>query len=273
MPLISFENVIKCLEVEAVADGRYTAPNISMPYSRIFGGQLLAQAIAIATRDAEGKQVKSMHVSFPRPGELDMPVDFRVERLQDGRSFAGRSIVGEQEGRAIFSASVCLHVPESGLSHQLAAPDVGGPEDASAVDLSMIPWETRSVDGVDLESRESAAPEYAFWMRTPMVTGDSFVHQALLAHATDLTLIGTTLRPHPDLCESDSPERIHTAVTTHTLWFHRPLRVDEWLLVSQQSPSCAGARGFGLGHVYTLAGDLAASFAQESMIRLVEEVA
>ncbi len=270
MPLISFKDVINCLEVEVVGDGHYTAPNISMPYYRIFGGQLLAQGIAIAARDAEGKEVKSMHVSFPRAGDLRMPVDFRVERLQDGRSFAGRSIVGEQDGKAIFSASLSLHVPEQGLSHQLAAPDVGGPEAATAVDLSMIPWETRAVDAVDLESREVGPPEYGFWMRTPMVSSDPVVHQALLAHATDLTLIGTTLRPHPDLSESDSPELIHTAVTTHTIWFHRSFRVDEWLLVSQRSPSCYGARGFGMGHVYAAGGELVASFAQESMLRVVE---
>jgi acyl-CoA thioesterase-2 len=240
-----------------------------MPYRRIFGGQLLAQCIAIATRSAADKLVKSLHVTFPREGDLQTPVEYRVERLQDGRTFAGRFVTGWQGGKAIVTASVSLHVHEEGLDHQCAAPDVGAPEEAAAVDLSMIPWETRVVDGVDLESREVGEPELAFWMRAQEMPADPVAHQAMLAHATDLTMIGTTLRPHAGLGEADSPERIHTAVTTHTIWFHRPLRLDDWVLVAQTSPSAAGARGFAQGHAFARRGELIASFAQESMIRVV----
>lgn len=267
MPLIRFEDLTSCLEVEELRPGHYTAPNIEMPYYRIFGGQLLAQAIAVASASAPGKSLKSMHVTFPRPGDLRSPVEYRVESLQDGRSFANRWIVGVQDEKPIFSASISLHALEEGMSHQMTAPDVGRPQDASAVELSMIPWETRAVDGVDLESRETGPPEYAFWMRSPTLPDDPVVHQALLAHSTDLTLIGTALRPQPDWCEADSPELIQTAVTTHTLWFHRAFRVDDWLLLSQHSPTSAGARAFGSGHVFSLEGDLVASYAQESMIR------
>jgi acyl-CoA thioesterase-2 len=106
-------------------------------------------------------------------------------------------------------------------------------------------------------------------MRTPPVDGDPTVHAALLAHASDLTVIGTVLRPHAGLGEADSPDRIRTAVTSHSLWLHADFRVDDWLLVSQESPRAAGARGFGIGQVFTRDGVLVASFAQESLIRPV----
>jgi acyl-CoA thioesterase-2 len=192
-----------------------------------------------------------------------------VTRVHDGRSFAGRQIVGEQSGRAIVTANVTLHVLEPGPEHALSAPEVVGPEACAVADLGMIPWETRIVGDVDLAARDVGPPRFAFWMRTPTLGDAPVLHQALLAHATDLTLIGTALRPHAGLGESDSPARIQTAVTTHTLWLHAPFRVDDWLLVHQESPRMGGARGFGIGHVFTRDGLLVASFAQESLIRLV----
>jgi len=270
MPLITFEDTLACLEVEALADDRYTAPNIPMAYYRIFGGQLLAQTIAVATRSAAGKSVKSLHAAFPREGDLREPVEYDVAAIQDGRSFAARQVTARQGERVIASAMVSLHVDEAGLSHQIAAPDAGEPRAATLTDLTMIPWETRVVGGVDLGARDVGPADYAFWMRAPALPGDRHVHQALFAHASDLTLIGTTLRPHEGLCEADSPDRIQTAVTTHTLWFHRPFRLDEWMLVSQSSPVTAGARGFAQGHAFDGDGSLVASFAQESMIRRVK---
>lgn len=269
MALITWEDTLGSLDVHEMGTDRYTAPNIPMEYRRVFGGQLLAQAIGVATAAVAGKAVKSIHAIFPSEGDLAQPVEYSVRRLQSGRSFAALALEGEQTGRgSILSASLSLHALEDGFSHQLEAPDVGGPDGAVATELSMIPWETRVVGGVDLEDREAGPPEYAFWMKTPALADDPALHQGLLAHATDLTAIGTALRPHAGVGESDAPERIQTAVTSHTLWFHRPLRVDHWLLVHQQSPVTAGARGFATGHVFTETGQLVASFAQESLVRL-----
>lgn len=270
MSIISFEDTLGCVAVEALGEDCFTAPNIEMEYYRIFGGQLLAQGIAIAVATCEGKAVKSMHVGFPRAGDLRKPVEFKVERLQDGRSFASRQILGGQAGKLIFHATVLLHVVEEGVDHQLPAPDVGPPEAATLEDLGMIPWETRIVDGVDLGSREVGEARYRFWQRTPKLPDDPMVHQALLAHSTDLTLIGTALRPVPELSEADATVKVQTAVTSHSIWFHRPFRLDEWVLIAQESPSLAGARGFGFGHAYNATGALVASFAQESMIRPIE---
>jgi acyl-CoA thioesterase-2 len=271
MPIISLEDIVRSLELETLGPDRFTAPNVPMDYRRIFGGQLLAQAIAVATHSARGKRVKSIHVTVPREGDLGEPVEFRVEAIQDGRSFATRWIVGSQGDQRVVTALVSLHADEAGLSHHCAPPEVGEPESATPTDLDMIPWETRIVDAVDLAEPSAGPARFDFWMRAPALPDDPMVHQALLAHATDLTLIGTALRPHAGLSQADSPERLATAVTTHTVWFHRPFRIDDWLLVAQESPSTHGARGFGQGHVFSgspLSDAVpVASFAQESLIR------
>lgn len=269
MPIVSLPDLIRCFELEAVDPDTWTAPNLEMPYYRVFGGQLLAQACAVASRDADGKAVKSLHVVFPREGDLAKPVHFALTRPHDGRSFASRQLTAHQEGRVIMAATVSLHVPEEGgAEHQRPMPEVPGPEDCPAVDLTMIPMASRMVGGVDLADPAEGPAELAFWLRAEArLDDDAALHQGLLAHATDLTLIGTTLRPVPGLSQADSPDKIHTAVTSHSLWFHAPFRIDEWLLLAQESPRLAGARGFGSGHAFSADGRLVASFAQESMIR------
>lgn len=270
MAMIGWEDALGCLDVRAVEDGVYTAPNIPMEYRRIFGGQLLAQLVAVSEATADGKQVKSLHVSFPREGDLEQPVHFDVDAPHTGRSFATRAIRAHQAGRVIAQAVVSLHAPESSaLEHQSARPDVETVEAATPTELGMIPWEVRAVDGVDLGSRAVGPASSAYFMRTPRLSHDAgTAHRALLAHATDLTVIGTLLRPHEGLCEGDAPERLQTAVTTHTVWFHADdLRVDDWWLLAQTGPVLAGGRGYGRGDVFDAAGRLMASFAQESLVR------
>jgi len=269
MPIISLPDLLACLEVEERAPGIFTAPNLQMPYRRIFGGQLLAQAIAIGAKSCGDKQVKSLHAVFPREGDLDAELEYHVESLQEGRSFSSRNLVATQNGATICAAILSAHIPERGFEHQQEAPRLGAPQDAPEVDLSMIPWETRIVGGVDLGARDAGPPQLQLWMRARQVPDTAWVHQALLAHATDLTLIGTALRPHEGISQADSPERIQTAVTSHTIWFHENVRIDDWLLFVQHSPSASHGRAFGMGHVFSARGDLVASFAQEGMIRPV----
>lgn len=267
--LCSLDDLLACLAVEETSHGHFTGPNLELPTYRVFGGQLLAQAIAVATREGVEKHVKSMHVTFPRPGDLGEPIDYEVTPVHDGRTFATEWIVGRQKDRPIFTALVSLHreVDAEGLDHQREAPSLGDPEDAPVVPLSMIPWETRIVGGVDLGSDAVGPPRLELWQRAGKLPDGLAVHQALLAHSTDLTLIGTSLRPHPNVSEAHSPDRIQTAVTTHTIWFHRPFRMDEWILLSQESPSLSSRRGFATGHAFSHVGELVASFAQESLIR------
>lgn len=266
------DDLIACLALSDGAadtgDGQdLTAPNLDIGYHRVFGGQILAQVVTAAAAASPDKAIKSLHILFPREGNAAEPMQYRVDTVQSGRTFATTEVVAHQHGKVVAVALVSLHADEDGIDRNDPPPQVGPPEDAVARELSMIPWETRIVDGADLDDRGAAGPaRLDWWMRTAPVGGAREVHQALLAHATDLTVIGTALRPVDGLSQADSTVTLHTAVTSHTVWFHRPFRVDDWLLISQAAPVVAHGRAWGRGDVF--AGDrLVASFAQESMIR------
>lgn len=271
MAVITLDDLLGSLEVHRLRPGVWTAPNIEMEYPRIFGGQLLAQAVALGAATTEGKVVKSMSCLFPREGSTTDPLEFEVEETQTGRTFAVRRIRAGQRGRTIFTALLSMHAPEpaSAFEHQEPAPDAGRPSEAVEQDMSMIPWTTRVVGGTDLRDRTRAAARYAFWTRVEdrSLSDDPAVHQGLLAHATDLTIVGTVLLPVEGVSQADSYRTLHTAVTSHSVWFHRPFRIDEWCLIAQHSPTLVGARGFGQGHAFSTGGALVASFAQECMIR------
>lgn len=269
MALVSIEAILGCLEVRPVRPGVWTAPNMEMDYPRIFGGQLLAQAIALGAATSEAMTVKSVACLFPREGSTGKPLEFEVEVTQTGRAFAARRIRAVQDAKTIFLAQLSMHADEPGHCHQDPAPNLGGPADAGERDMNMIPWTTRVVGDVDLRDRAAGPADYAFWTRVSDrdLAGDATVHQALLAYATDLTVVGTVLRPIEGVSQADSRGSLHTAVTSHTMWFHRPFRIDEWCLVHQHSPTLARARGFGHGNVFDGAGALVAGFAQECMIR------
>lgn len=271
MAVITLDDLLGCLEVQQLRAGVWTAPNIEMEYPRIFGGQLLAQAVALGAATAEGKIVKSMSCLFPREGSTTDPLEFEVEDTQTGRTFAVRRIRAGQRGRTIFTALLSMHAPEhvSAFEHQEPAPDAGHPSQGVDWDMSMIPWVTRVVGGTDLRDPAAAPPRYAFWTRVEdrTLSDDPAVHQGLLAHATDLTIVGTVLLPVEGVSQADSYHTLHTAVTSHSVWFHRPFRIDEWCLIAQHSPTLVGARGFGQGHAFSTDGVLVASFAQECMIR------
>ena len=270
MPTVSFDNLLACLELTEATPGTFTGPNLALDYHRVFGGQILAQGILAATTAAgEGKEVKSLTQLFPREGQAEQPMLYTVTKHQEGRTFASTGVVANQGDKTVSVAALSLHTPEDGTARQAPAPDVGKPESATATDLGMIPWETRVVDAVDLSDRAVGPASYRFWMRTPALPDSPALHQALLAYATDLTIIGTALRPAEGLSQADTMTKFHSAVTSHSLWFHQPFRADEWLLVDQVSPVLAGGRAFGRGDVWSSDGRLVASFAQESMIRML----
>lgn len=266
---VTLDSILGCMEVEQTGPTTWTAPNVEMDYRRIFGGQLLAQAIAVGSATSEGKTVKSISCLFPREGSMDEPFEFVVEESQTGRAFAARRISAAQNDKIFFLAQLSMHTDEDGHEHQDPMPEVAGPDDAAPEDMGMIPWTTRVVGGVDLGDGAVGPADYAFWTRVEgrKLPEDRTVHQALLAYATDLTVIGTALRPVEGLSQADTMVAIHTAVTGHSMWFHRPFRIDDWCLVNQHSPTLSGGRGFGHGHVFDAGGALVASFAQESMIR------
>ena len=259
--MFGLKELIACLD---------SGDNLDIGYHRVFGGQILAQVLMAASDASPDKSVKSLSILFPREGDTSKPMRYTVARLQDGRTFGTTEVIASQDGKVIAAAIVSMHVDEGGLHRSDAAPAVGAPEDADLCDLPMVPWEVRAVGGVDLADRSVGPPDLELWMRAPGLGDDRAVHQALLAHATDLTVIGTALRPFDGISQADSTVTLHTAVTSHSLWFHQPFRLDEWLLIAQHSPVVANGRAFGRGDVYSTTGEVVASFAQESMVRQVE---
>jgi acyl-CoA thioesterase II len=270
-------DLLECLKLaQAPSDGTADAPgsavfearNQQLDYHRVFGGQLLGQVVQAARLMCPDKSVKSLHTVFAREGRADEPVTFEVLRHHEGRSFATLTITGRQSSdngtRVLATSSICMHVVEAGPEHHDVdeMPRLLGPE--HRVSLDLIPWETRAAD--DLNVTTAGPPRFEFWMRTPDV--DPALAPALAAYATDLTLIGTALRPMDGLGQRGNGTQFTSAVTSHTLWFHRPFRTDEWLLLRQHSPVLAHGRCFGRGDVLTQRGVLVASYGQEALLRV-----
>ena len=266
-------DLLECLELASGPSGgtdgqsdvaAFIGRNQRLEYHRLFGGQLLGQFIQAARLVCPDKAVKSLHAVFAREGRADEPVSYEAIRHHEGRSFATLTITARQSRGVLATSSICMHVVEDGPEHQ-AVDDVApvlGAEHRIALDL--IPWEIRAVD--DLNATTSGPPRFEFWMRTPAV--DPGLAPALAAYATDLTLIGTGLRPMDGLGQRGNGTQFTSAVTSHTLWFHRPFRTDEWLMLRQHSPLLAHGRCFGRGDVLTESGALVASYAQEALLRV-----
>jgi len=260
-----WSDLLACLDISDSRSGNhFTGRNQRLQYHRVFGGQLLAQFIQAATAVRPEKTVKSLHTLFPREGRADEPVEYDVTLHHEGRSFATLSITATQSKGPIGTASVSMHVAEDGPALQSIAP-AGvplGPDDVVGLDL--IPWETRST--VDLNATTTGPPECEVWMKTPAV--DPELAPALAAYATDLTLIGTAVRPMEGLSQTGNGTQFTSAVTGHTIWFHRPFTTDQWLLLRQHSPILAHGRSFGRGDLLTADGTLVASYAQEALLRV-----
>jgi acyl-CoA thioesterase-2 len=241
--------------------------NQRLEYHRVFGGQLLGQFIQIASAICPDKAVKSQHAVFAREGRADEPIHYRATRHHEGRSFATVTVTARQSRGIVATSSICMHVIEDGPQRQTIAdvPTVMGPEHRVALDL--IPWETRAA--VDLNATTTGPPEFEVWMRTPAV--DPALAPALAAYGTDLTLIGTALRPMDGVSHRGNGTWFTSAVTSHTIWFHRQFRTDSWFLLRQHSPLLAHGRSFGRGDILTEDGALVASYAQEALLRFADE--
>jgi acyl-CoA thioesterase-2 len=270
-----WSDLLGCLDLQSMPSGssgqdgerddvtEFEGRNQRLEYHRVFGGQLLGQFIQIALATCADKAVKSQHAVFTREGRADEPIRYRATRQHDGRSFANITITARQSRGIVATSSICMHAVEDGPQHQTIddVPAVLGPDHRVALDL--IPWETRAA--VDLNAVTTGPPQFEVWMRTPDI--DPQLAPALAAYATDLTLIGTALRPMQGVDQRGNGTTFTSAVTSHTMWFHRPFRTDGWLLLRQHSPLLAHARSFGRGDVLSEDGTLVASYAQEALLR------
>ncbi len=269
---LSLSDLLATLDVRRLGADVYEGSNYPLTYRRVFGGQVLAQGIRCLHESGGGKQVKSITQYFPREGNVEEPITYRVDQAHDGRTFATSSVRAHQGERTIGVMTASLHAPEAGPERTLPAPDVVPPGWAKAVEMTLLPWDVRVVDGGDLSDPSPREASYRFWMRIPDLADvadadQQWLHQALLAHASEPTFIGTALFPLDGVSEADAQVKFTSAVTTHSMWFHADVRMDDWVLVDQQSPTMNGNRVFGRCDVWTRDGRLAASVAQESMVR------
>jgi len=252
---------------------------------RVFGGQVLAQALLAACHTVEDRAVHSLHGYFLRAGDPDAPIVYDVDRSRDGRSFSARRVVAIQHGHQIFNLAASFQLEQQGIEHQFDMPEVPGPEDLSeAVEVSdrqlarapqklrrwfnrFGPFEFRPVLAQDLHDPRPRPPYQQLWFRLAGKLGaDQELHRALLAYASDFHLVGTAILPHG---LSYMKHELVMASLDHAMWFHRDCRVDEWLLYDCDSPSTGGSRGLSRGLIYDRSGRLVASAAQEGMIRVI----
>jgi acyl-CoA thioesterase-2 len=280
----AMETLISTLDIEPIEVDIFRGRSPQVGWQRVFGGQVIAQALMAAQRTVDTERlVHSLHAYFMRPGDPSVPIIYQVERIRDGSSFNTRRVVAIQHGKAIFALSASFQIEEPGFEHQVAMPDVPMPE--TLIDENEIakrylahapeairkywgrerPIEIRPVSLTHYFSDKKLDPLQHVWVRANgPVPDDRHAQAAVLAYISDMTLLDTSLYPHGT---SIFDQTIQVASLDHSMWFHRPVKLDDWLLYTQDSPSASGARGLTRGSLYTRDGVLIASVAQEGLIR------
>jgi acyl-CoA thioesterase-2 len=279
--------LVDLLRLERLEDNLFRGNSRDIGTRFVFGGQVLGQALSAAQQTVDtSRAVHSMHAYFLRAGDNEQPIVYEVERTRDGGSFSARRVVAIQHGLPIFVCTASFHVAEAGAEHQQSMPDVPQPDDlappgalsAEALDkvpaklrrwlMRAGPFEFRHVWPRDELDPARRPPLQHVWFRlTGGVGDDPVLHRSLLAYASDFHLIGTATLPHGI---SYLHPNVQMASLDHALWFHRPFRIDDWLLYSCDSPTAQGARGLARGAMFERGGRLVASTAQEGLIRRLD---
>ncbi len=268
--------------LETIEENIYRGKSHSIGGRRVFGGQVLAQALEAATLTvAEDRFAHSMHGYFILPGDVNHPIIYNVDRLRDGGSFTTRRVVAIQHGRAIFNMSASFQIKEEGFEHQIDMPNVPPPEALRNGTMLMKEYEEKLPDYLKknlslprpIEFRPVEMPYFVnpckgrpfrhVWLRVKGQMSDRAAdHRTLLAYASDYNLLETSLRPH-----GTTWTEVIAASLDHAIWFHRDFRIDDWLLYALDSPSASNARGFTRGNLFDRTGKLVASVVQEGLIR------
>jgi len=272
------------MNLETLEDNLFRGESRDIGTPRVFGGQVLAQSVIAASRTVDEGSIHSLHAYFLRAGDASAPIVYDVDRNRDGRSFKARRVVAIQHGRPIFTMAASFQLDQGGLDHQFEMPDVPMPEELSSESdvpqdrLNEVPqllrrwyartgpFDFRPVQKVDVFSPRPRPPFSNIWFRlNDKIDVPDQMHRALMAYASDFHLVGTATLPHGISFVQDD---LVMASLDHAMWFHRPARVDEWLLYSCDSPSSSGGRGLARGSIFDRSGRLVASAVQEGMIRV-----
>jgi acyl-CoA thioesterase-2 len=285
-PLLA--ELLECLDLETLPSSpngfdRFQARCETSRHGRIFGGQVLGQALMAAGKTTAGRPCHSLQALFLKLGDPTRPIEFEVERLRDGRSFSARRVLARQGEQAIFSLQASFHDEEPGYEHQIPGPKAPDPESvpsaAETVERMREHFPPATADWASkpraIEIRHSVLPSYLggkpslepdlAWFRAEAeLPDDPLLHQCLLAYSSDIGLNDNAYRPH---CGPDAPGLQSMSSVDHSMWFHVPARIDEWVLYYQESPKGAGARGYARGAMYTRDGTLIASMGQDSVMR------
>jgi acyl-CoA thioesterase-2 len=285
----SFARLCAILDVEPLGGDRFRGENEPDRFGRLFGGQVIAQALMAAARTVEGRLPHSLHAYFLTTGKPEVPVEFEVQRVREGRAFATRRVLALQGGEPILNLASSFQREEPGDEHQQPMPEAPPPEGLRSAHEQVrdalaggdpgggqgriwierpppVDWRPVRVPSFLLPG--PGDPQQEVWFRFPPVASDDpLLHRVLLAYASDLSLLDVIARAH-----GLTPGRAMLASLDHAVWFQRSARADQWMLYLQESPSAAGARGLARGTIYTRDGKLVASVAQEGLMRRVAAV-
>ncbi len=281
------DSLTSVLSVERIEEDFYLGIATPQGRGRSFGGQVIGQALMAATMTVDPSRPNhSLHGYFMRPGDATQPVLYRVERDRDGGSFTTRRVVAIQHGKPILNLAASFHVPEQGLAHQDAMPDVTPPEELETEEVLAArmgdslpeafrnwlktprPVEMRATTPRPPFDRSSRSPTQTIWIRARgRLADDPSIHRAALAFASDMGLLGTSMMPHG---KAFTDPDMQFASLDHALWVHDVFRMDEWLLYTMDSPWAGGARGFNRGRIFTRDGRMIANVAQEGLVRNIK---
>lgn len=278
--------LLALLDLEQFEADLFRGQSCNIVGKNVFGGQVLSQALMAAGRTVEGQLAHSLHAYFLRAGDINSPIVYQVERVRDGKSFSTRTVKAIQHGRPIFTMTASFQVAEEGLEHQRPMPEVPGPDGIpSETELRRMtadllpeklrpawikerPIELRLIDPINPFAPQRRDAWRCHWLRAQMrLPDDAFLHQCVLAFASDFVLMGTAMMPHG---VTFLQPNMQAASLDHAMWFHRDFRADEWLLYEMDGPSASGGRGMNRGFIYTQDGKLVATVAQEGLMRLRE---
>jgi acyl-CoA thioesterase-2 len=276
--------LLEILDLEQIDDNLFRGQNYKAPWGRVFGGQVLAQALHAASQTVTEKRcAHSMHGYFLLAGDVDLPVIYEVERLRDGGSFSTRRVTAIQKGRPIFNMAASFQLDQPGFDHQIEMPDVPAPEEvvsdneyAGIIKESNPTWyqrlilpkpiEFRTVEKINFLDPEQGEPFRHIWMKAIGDLPDNKrTHQEVLAYGSDYSLLTTAFLPH--IGELNINE-VFFASLDHAMWFHKDFRIDDWLLYALDSPSASNSRGFSRGNIFNRAGKLVASVTQEGLMSI-----